>query len=69
MEDSKEKKDIKKENLFNFEVWMVCGGLMEDPDIHLEHRDIIRAKSPKQAEKLYTKKHGDYFPARCLGKV
>jgi hypothetical protein len=34
---------------------MECGGIMEDPDIHYEKYQLIRAESAKEAVEKYNK--------------
>lgn len=36
-------------------VAMACGGVMEDPDIHYENHQIIRASSRREAEERYNR--------------
>ena len=51
-------------------VALQCGGLMEDPHIRYEDKEIIEANSRKEAESIYNKKHHcSFFYAHCLGEV
>ena len=36
-------------------VALCCGGLMEDPEIHYEDYQIIRANTPEEAKQKYDK--------------
>lgn len=52
-----------------FIVGLQCGGLMEDPKIRYEDKEIIEANSPEEAEEIYNKKHNcSFFYAYCLGE-
>lgn len=54
----------------NYEVAMRCGGIMEDPQIHYENRQIITAKSRKEAKEKYDKINNcSYYYGKVLRKV
>lgn len=51
-------------------VAMRCGGVMEDPDIHYEDRQVITAMSEKEAEDKYNKKNKcSYYYGKVIGKL
>ncbi len=46
------------------------GGIMEDPKIHYEAHQVIRARTPDDAVNLYnTKNSCSYFYGHCLGEI
>jgi len=37
------------------------GGLMEDPGIHFEQKEIVLSETPLEAERIYNTKHNCSF--------
>ncbi len=61
-------KEDEKEH--RYEVAMCCGGVMENPDIHYENHQIIKAKSKREAKEKYDKINNcSYYYGEVLGKV
>lgn len=66
-EKEKEKEDGKEHR---YEVAMLCGGVMEDPGFHYENRQIITAKSEKEAKEKYDKLNNcSYYYGEVLRKI
>lgn len=66
-EKQKEKEDGKEHR---YEVAMLCGGVMEDPDFHYEDLQIITAKSEKEAKEKYNKLNNcSYYYGEVLGMI
>lgn len=66
-EKEREKEDGKEHR---YEVAMLCGGVMEDPNFHYENRQIITAKSEKEAKEKYDRLNNcSYYYGEVLGKI
>lgn len=67
-EKEKEKEDGKEHK---YEVAMLCGGIMEDPDFHYEDCQIITAKSEKEVKEKYDKLNNCsyYYYGEVLRKI
>lgn len=66
-EKEKEKEDGKEHG---YEVAMLCGGVMEDPNFHYENHQIITAKSEKEAKEKYDRLNNcSYYYGEVLGKI
>ena len=55
---------------YDFLVAELCGGVMEDPELHYENYQIIHADTSEQAEKKYNKINDcNYYYAKVIGVV
>lgn len=51
-------------------VALCCGGLMEDPEIHYEDYQIIRADSAEEAQKKYNERNNcSYFYGEVMSQI
>ena len=48
-------RDSKTQGAHEYLVAEACGGVMEDPEIHYENHQVIRANSEREAEEKYNK--------------
>ncbi len=65
--DKYEKEDGREHS---YRVAVICGGIMEDPNLHYEDEQIITAKSEKEAEGKYNKLNNcNYYYSKVLGKL
>ena len=47
-----------------------CGGSMEDPELHYEKHEIIKANTPEEAKAIYNENHNcSYYYAALRGEV
>ena len=63
-------KEITTQGKHAYVVALCCGGLMEDPEIHYEDYQIIRADSADEARRKYNKVNNcSYFYGSVIEQI